>query len=279
MTSSTRIPLPLLRDVRGALFGEHSDIHVGPGDEDAGAVPYLPGDDVRRIDWPLSARTGVTHARRTLASREAVLAFAFDTSASMWFATTMPTKLDVALGVGRAITHAGAGDVRAVIVNRGERPGTPLPPRQALQCWSDPGPPTKSDTFATALRHARQVMRGGGGIVVAIGDFHRPASWETELARTAAAASLVAICVRDRHEIEPAPSRSGWIEDPETGKRAWVDQRSAGELVELRRVEHERVLRILRRSTPWVSSLRAGLGWQKQLVTDLRRIGDRHREI
>ena len=71
----------------------------GPGSEAGESREYRPGDDVRRMDWPVTARTTVPHVRRTVADRELETWLAVDLSASLDF------------GTGR-LAQAGPGDRR-----------------------------------------------------------------------------------------------------------------------------------------------------------------------
>ena len=68
--------------------------------------PYQPGDDVRRIDWNVTARTGDTHVRVELAERALITWIVLDGSASMGFGTADRRKADVAEGVALAVGHA-----------------------------------------------------------------------------------------------------------------------------------------------------------------------------
>src|SRR5207253_11180891 len=77
--------------------------------------PYVPGDDVRRIDWNVTARTGEPHVRVQLAERVLVTWLVLDTSPSMEFGTADRRKADVAEGVAIAIGH--------VATRRGNRLG------------------------------------------------------------------------------------------------------------------------------------------------------------
>ena len=67
--------------------------------------PYVAGDDVRRIDWNVTARTGEPHVRVDLAERVLVTWLVLDTSVSMQFGTADRRKADVAEGVAVAIGH------------------------------------------------------------------------------------------------------------------------------------------------------------------------------
>ena len=87
----------------------------GDGTELAQIRPYVPGDDVRRIDWNVTARTGEPHVREHLAERVLVTWLVLDTSPSMQFGTADRRKADVAEGVAVALGH--------VATRRGNRLG------------------------------------------------------------------------------------------------------------------------------------------------------------
>src|SRR4051794_20672248 len=100
------LELAIARRVDGLLAGDYRSAFTGLGTELHQVRPYEPGDDVRRIDWNVTARTGTTHVRVELAERVLVTWLVFDASASMDFGTTERRKADVAEGVALAIGHA-----------------------------------------------------------------------------------------------------------------------------------------------------------------------------
>src|SRR5436305_1556186 len=93
------------RRMEGMLAGDYRSNVLGHGTELAQVRPYQPGDDVRRIDWNVTARTGEPHVRVHLAERVLVTWVVLDTSASMQFGTADRRKADVAEGVALAIGH------------------------------------------------------------------------------------------------------------------------------------------------------------------------------
>src|SRR4249920_2086322 len=103
------------RRVEGLLAGDFRSNLLGTGSELAMVRPYVAGDDVRRIDWNVTARTGEPHVRVDLAERVLVTWLVLDTSASMQFGTAERRKADVAEGVAIAIGH--------VATRRGNRLG------------------------------------------------------------------------------------------------------------------------------------------------------------
>jgi uncharacterized protein (DUF58 family) len=119
------------RRVEGLLAGDFRSNLLGAGTELAMIRPYVPGDDVRRIDWAVTARTGETHVRVDLAERVLVTWLVLDTSVSMQFGTADRRKADVAEGVAVAIGHLSTrrGNRLGVITFGGEEPRA-LPSRQ-----------------------------------------------------------------------------------------------------------------------------------------------------
>src|SRR5215831_8007328 len=124
------LELTIGRRVDGLLAGDFRSAFAGLGTELHQVRPYEPGDDVRRIDWNVTARTGETHVRVELAERTVVTWIVLDGSTSMAFGTADRRKADVAEGVAIAIGHLGTrrGNRLGVVAFGAER--HVLPPRQ-----------------------------------------------------------------------------------------------------------------------------------------------------
>ena len=117
--------------MEGLLAGDFRSTLLGTGTELAMVRPYEPGDDVRRIDWNVTARTNETHVRVDLAERVLVTWLVLDTSPSMQFGTADRRKADVAEGVAVAVGHlATRRGNRMGVVTFGEAGTYALPPRQ-----------------------------------------------------------------------------------------------------------------------------------------------------
>ena len=125
------LDLTIGRRIEGMLAGDHRSSVLGQGSELAQVRPYVPGDDVRRIEWNVTARTGETHVRVDLAERVLVTWLALDASASMAFGTAERRKADVAEGVSIAVGHVAArrGNRLGVVAFGGPEPRV-LRPRQ-----------------------------------------------------------------------------------------------------------------------------------------------------
>ncbi len=125
------LELSIGRRVDGLLAGDHRSSLLGRGSELAQVRPYVPGDDVRLIDWNVTARTREPHIRVQLAERVLVTWVVLDRTPSMDFGTADRRKADVALGVALALGHAASvrGN-RVGLVPFGAGSAVPLPPRQ-----------------------------------------------------------------------------------------------------------------------------------------------------
>src|SRR5438093_13788843 len=99
------LELSIGRRVEGLLAGDYRSVLHGQGSELALVRPYVPGDDVRRMDWNVTARTNEPHVRVDLAERVLVTWLVLDASPSMEFGTADRRKADVAEGVAIAVGH------------------------------------------------------------------------------------------------------------------------------------------------------------------------------
>src|SRR5271154_5829263 len=128
------LDLAIGRRVSGLLAGDYRSAFAGVGTELYQVRPYQPGDDVRRIDWNVTARTGQTHVRVELAERVLVTWIVVDASASMRFGTTDRRKADVAEGVVLAIGHAATRRGNQLgVISLGLGHATYSKPRQGRQ--------------------------------------------------------------------------------------------------------------------------------------------------
>ena len=190
--------------------------------------PYEPGDDVRRIDWNVTARTGSTHVRVELAERVLVTWLVFDSSASMAFGTAERRKADVAEGVALAVGHAATrrGN-RLGIVAFGAEDIAWRRPRQgrrglllALAALREsPGRQRLARRGAAARRRPR-VQRS---LIVVVSDFRGPIDWRKPLLRVAGRHPTLAVEIRDPREQELADVGELRLVDPETGRQLRVD--------------------------------------------------------
>ena len=122
--SVRRLHLQVSTRLDGLLQGDHLGYLPGPGSEPAEARPYSPGDDVRRMDWAVAARTGDLYVRDAVAERELETTLLVDLTASMSFGTVRSEKRGVAIALAAAVGHlaTGPGDrLGAVVLADGVR--------------------------------------------------------------------------------------------------------------------------------------------------------------
>jgi len=237
------LPEPLLRAldltigrrVQGLLSGDYRSALLGVGTELAQVRPYEPGDDVRRIDWNVTARTRIPHVRVHLAERVMTTWVVLDTSASMAFGTADRRKADVAEGVALALGHvATRRGNRLGVITFGDAEPRLIPPRQgrvgllgllrALR--EEPRPePGVATSFAEAFQRAAGAARQRALIAV-VSDFRGPDGWRPPLLQLAGRHDVLAIEIRDPREQELPNVGELWLVDPETGRRLRVDTRS-----------------------------------------------------
>ncbi len=228
------LELTIGRRVDGMLAGDHRSALLGRGTELAQVRPYVTGDDVRLIDWNVTARTGLPHVRVHLAERVLVTWLALDTSPSMAFGTADRRKADVALGVALALGHAASvrGN-RVGLVSFGGSDERLVPPRQGraglvglLSVLRDVHEPSAEagGSLQLALRRLGAAARQRS-LVVVVSDFRGPIDWRRPLLELAGRHEVLAVEIRDPREqrLEPAGVLS--LVDPETGAQLLVDTR------------------------------------------------------
>ncbi|WP_157431219.1 DUF58 domain-containing protein [Actinomadura hibisca] len=247
-----RLELAVTRRLDGLLNGEHLGLLPGPGTELAEARLYQPGeDDVRHMDWAVTARTTTPHVRDLVADHELEAWALVDLTPSMDFGTGTMVKRELAV--------AALAAVGFLTVRLGDRVGAHLlqpdrqrrwpartgkaalyallqavldapTPQPAPRRRGDPAPPPTGDlaTAITALDRG-QTRRG---LRVVISDFlpptgadpaadptdhrHAPA-WERPLRRLATRHQVLAVEIIDPRELDLPDVGLVEMTDPETG--------------------------------------------------------------
>ena len=230
------LQLEVARRLESTLSGDFRSTRHGPGTELAQVRPYVPGDDVRLIEWNVTARMGEPHVRVLLAERVLVTWLVLDTSPSMQFGTGDRRKADVAAGVALGLGHiATRRGNRLGIVTFGDAEPATIPPTQGRlgllgllgQLGREPeAAPVGATSLGAAFTRVGAVARQRG-IVAVVSDFRGPLDWRTPLLRVLDRHDVLAIEVRDRREQELPDVGEIWLVDPETGRQVRVDTRSA----------------------------------------------------
>ncbi|MEO5680575.1 MAG: DUF58 domain-containing protein, partial [Acidimicrobiales bacterium] len=237
------LELSVRRKVDGVLAGDHRSLRLGQGTELAQIRPYVPGDDVRKIDWNATARTGQPHVRVHVAERALTTWLVLDVSASMAWGTADRTKADVASGACLAVAHAATRGVNRVgIVTFGGAEAGHRPPsqgRHGLLAVSSTlrqmrghhaagvGTAEPAEDLAAALQRTGRVARSRSLIVV-ISDLRADPerTWRAALLGLAARHDVVVAEVLDAREQSLPAVGELTLVDPETGRLLRVDTSS-----------------------------------------------------
>lgn len=210
----------------GALHGNHQGLTPGHGSEPGESRLYQPGDDVRRIDWNLTARTRETHVREQIADRDLTAWLVVDVSAAMQFGTVANDKAQTATAAAACVgflTARNQNRLGAVLV---AGPSIHvIPPRSGsnqvraiLSTLSSP-PPSEGlghSDLAGALDRVGAIANRRGFVAV-ISDFTGDA-WQRSLARLSMRHDLLAITVHDPREYDVPPIGLVDVVDPSTGR-------------------------------------------------------------
>ena len=220
------LELTISRRLDGVLHGNYQGLTPGHGTEPGESRPYQPGDDVRRIDWNVTARTNETHIRDQIADRDLTAWIVVDTSANMRFGTVSNDKAATAMAAAAVIgflTARNQNRVGAILVAGPEI--YVVPPRSGknqvraiLSTIASP-PPTEGRGPADlggALDRVGAVGKRRGFVGV-ISDFAGDA-WVDPLGRLGLRHDLLAVTIHDQREYDLPPIGLVHLTDPSTGR-------------------------------------------------------------
>jgi uncharacterized protein (DUF58 family) len=285
-----QLELAVLRRLDGILQGDHRGLVLGAGEELGESRLYAIGDDLRRMDWRLTARTARPHVRDTIADRELELWVVVDDSPSLRFGTDRYLKWDLAIGAVAcvALLTARAGN-RVGAVSFGGGPLRVFPPevgREAarrlvarLDRSTRIGAPEEpASTLADALVRVRRLSRQRGMVAV-VSDFLLDGNWPNVLRGLRDRHDLLAFEVLDPRELELPPVGIVTLVDPETGRAQHVQtssrrvRRRYSEVADAQREETRAGLRragadhvVLRTDSDWVLEIARFVGRRRRLA-------------
>lgn len=233
-----RLELTITRRLDGLLHGAHQGLIPGPGTEAGDSRVYVPGeDDVRRMDWAVTARTTVPHVRDLIADRELETWALADLSPSMDFGTADTDKRDLVVAAIGAIGFLSSrmGDRFGALVLHDEylhrmpaRTGRPA--LYGLLNSLMAAPRGRAVPDAPDLAEAIDVLsatRRRRGLRVVVSDFleAEPSldpgaerTWERPIRRLSARHQVLAVEVIDPRELDLPDVGTIAFADPESGK-------------------------------------------------------------
>jgi uncharacterized protein (DUF58 family) len=233
----------VIRRLDGLLQGDYRTLFRGGGVDLADLREYQLHDDVRHIDWNVTARLQTPYVRQFLEDRDLTAWFLLDLSGSVDFGSGDVTKLAVSTGfvatLARVITRHG-NRVGAMLY--GSRVDTVLPPRTSrthvLELLARmraprtqaPAAPVKGKATSTgegtSLTELLQLADGvikRRSLVFVVSDFISTPGWQQALARLARRHEVVAVRLWDPMEMALPDVGLVTIEDAETGEQLFID--------------------------------------------------------
>ena len=238
-TALRRLELLVTRRLDGLVSGEFLGLNAGPGSEPAGVRTYVPGDEARRIDWNVTARSLEPHVRTTDADRELETWLVVDRSASLDFGTTEQEKRDVVLAAMAAfglLSLQGGNRVHVLVAGgdqlvRLQPAGSRLAMLASLSTVYDTprraAGPAPGATLAAALEHVARLRRRPGRIVAVSDYLDDPDGWSAPIHALSSRHQVVAVQVVDPREHDIPPVGMLTLVDTETGRELNVQTNSA----------------------------------------------------
>ncbi|HEV7555758.1 MAG TPA: DUF58 domain-containing protein [Kofleriaceae bacterium] len=268
-----RIQFVTGRQVSDVMAGAYLSVFKGRGMEFDEVRPYVPGDDIRSIDWNVTARTGEPHVKRFVEERELTVMLLVDVSASQDFGSGRRSKLEAAVElsallamsavengdkVGLLLFHGGADlyipprkggkhalrVVREVLARGQETPSGPSArtklmelPSVVRRWWAKlQAKTTNEPRRATSIAAALEFCRQvlpRRAVLFLISDFLDEGYLQV-LRHANRKHDVVASLITDPRESEMPPAGLVTLEDAESGRTRLVDTRSASFRKELR---------------------------------------------
>lgn len=271
------LELTVRRRLDGVLHGDHLGLIPGPGSEPGDARLYQPGDDVRQMDWSVTARTTHPHVRQMVADRELETWIVADLSSSMDFGTTGCEKRDLVVAAAAAVTHltSGGGNRIGAVVATGATL-TRIPARSGRVHAQSML--RKIATTPHAPDGVRGDLKGGieslrrpqrkRGLAVIISDFLGPIDWQRTLRAISARHDLLAIEVLDPRDLELPDVGDVVLHDPETGRTREfsVSPQLRADFADAAQLHRDEVEQSLRSCGAPVLTLRTDRDWITDVV-------------
>ena len=235
-----RLDWHIVRRLDGLLQGDYRSLFTGQGYDLAEVREYQPEDDVRYMDWNVTARMDAPYVRQYIEDREITAWLLLDLSPSIDFGTANFRKRDLVVDF--------AGVISRLLMRHGNRVGAMLfsnavdevlPPRNgqmhALRLLhqlvredrAENAASGRATDLAAILDRAARTLRGRS-LVFVVSDFISESDWEPALGRLAQRHEVLTVWLSDpREEVIPDVGPLV-LEDAETGQQVFVDTRDRG---------------------------------------------------
>ena len=254
-----RIEIRTRHAVNDVFAGRYHSVFKGRGMEFDEVREYVPGDDIRAIDWNVTARTGKPHIKKFVEEREMTVMLLVDISGSNDFGSTGQLKRDLAAEVAAMLAFSATrNNDRIGLILFSDRVEKYIPPHKGTAShvlrlirevlYHEPqSRQTDAQPALDFLNHTTHRK----AVTFLISDFIFPVNCEKSLKITARRHDLIAVAIADRHER--TWPKAGLIEwrDPETGSRTLIDTSSTAvrsALLLTQEQQRETLQRTLRRA-------------------------------
>lgn len=247
-----RLEWTVIRRLDGLLQGDYRTLMRGTGLDLADLREYQHHDDVRHIDWNVTARLQTPHVRVFTEDREMAAWFVLDLSRSVDFGSGVKAKREISAGfvgvIARLLTRHGnrvgamvyGNDVEAVIPPRTGRRHV-LHLLHAMERRSaERMPDQKGMTRLADLLKSAAVLMPRRSTVFVVSDFVTEPGWERALSHLVQRHDVVAVRLFDPLELELPDLGLVPLRDAETGEQLWVDTHDAGFRKRFARIAAER---------------------------------------
>jgi uncharacterized protein (DUF58 family) len=235
-----RLEWTVLRRLDGWLQGDWRSLWRGTGLDLADLREYQHMDDVRHIDWNVTARTHVPHVRLFNEDRDLTAWFLVDASASSQFGSQGQSKGDVAaefVGLMARLLTGHGNRVGAIFYS--QQIDRVIPPRggrlqvlQLLQAFKSPPSNTPKQAVPGTTRLGDLLQAASGHIqrrssVFVVSDFISTPGWEQPMGRLSMRHDVCAVRLFDPLEMKLPNVGTVWMQDAESGEQIQVDTSDA----------------------------------------------------
>jgi len=226
-----RLEIMTRRIVNNVMAGEYHSAFKGQGMEFNEVKEYSAGDDVRTIDWNVTARTGEPFVKRYIEQRELTVIFAVDVSASQMFGSLKRRKRSLAAIITAVLAFSAIrNNDRVGLMLFSDKVECYVPPKKgrkhALRVVRDliRQPESQGTDITLALQTLNRLQRRKS-IVFLLSDFQQP-DIRRALSVTRSRHDLIAISITDPREITIPAVGLVTLEDAESGERFVIDTSS-----------------------------------------------------
>lgn len=272
-----KIELVTSRKATEQLAGQYHSVFKGRGMSFEDVRLYQPGDEIRFIDWNVSARANEAYVKRFVEERELTIMLLVDVSGSLAFGSRHEMKREVAVTLAALLAFSAvknndrvglilfSDDVERFVAPKKGRKHVMRLLTEILTFT----PTGRGTNLAAPLELLSRVSRRQA-ITFVLSDFQAPtATYETPLRIAARRHDVVPVMIRDPMEHELPAIGLVPMEDLETGETAWVDTSSARvrqRYAARNEAQHARLVQQFRRAKLDTISVETGGAYDKALV-------------